>query len=171
MVQSCDVLDSGRMATDPHQLHPDHLPTPFSADEIRAGCPPGRTVRSLVVEAGSAPYIQITRFVSGDAAGAEQESWTETPDGVRLTEPKRRRSSWLDFQGHASMPAATTAIVEEEIEIPAGRFACLRYTRRDGDTINTFWFARSAPGMPLKFEERTAGELVYSSTAIENIPG
>jgi len=159
------------MTSDPHVLHPDHLPTPFTADEIRVGCPPGRTVRSLVVETGSEPYVQITRFVSGDAEGAEQESWTETPDGVRLTEPKRGRTAWLGFQGHASMPAATTDIAEEAIDIPAGRFDCLRYTRREGDTVNTFWFARSAPGMPLKFEEREAGELVYSSTALENIPG
>jgi hypothetical protein len=154
------------MPTDSHQLHPAHRPTPFSADEIRIGCPPGRTVRSLVVEVGMEPYVQVTRFVSGDAEGAEQESWTETPGGVRLTEPRRRRSSWLDFQGHASMPAATTEIVEEEIDIPAGRYACLRYTRRDGDAISTFRFAKTAPGMPLKFEERVNGELVYSSTAI-----
>ena len=159
------------MTTDAHRLRPDHHPTPFSADEIRAGCPPGRTVRSLVLEKGAEPYVQITLFVSGDGVGAEQESWTETPDGVRLTEPRRRRSTWLEFQGHASMPAATTEIVEEDIDIPAGRFACLRYTRREGDTIDTFWFARSAPGMPLKFEEREAGELLYSSTALENIPG
>jgi hypothetical protein len=154
------------MPTDSHQLHPGHRPTPFTADEIRIGCPPGRTVRSLVVESGTEPYAQVTRFVSGDAEGAEQESWTETPDGDRLTEPRRRRSTWLDFQGHASMPAATTEIVEEEIGIPAGRYACLRYTRRDGDAISTFWFAKAAPGMPLKFEERVGGELVNSSTAI-----
>jgi hypothetical protein len=160
------------MPTDPHQLRPDHRPTPFSADEIRLGCPPGRTVRSLVVQAGSEPYIGITRFVSGDAEGADQESWRETPDGVRLTEPQLSRSTWLEFQGHASMPAATTEIAEETIEIPAGRFDCLRYTRTDGGDISTFWFARSAPGMPLKFEERVNGELVYSSTAIENeVPG
>ena len=156
------------MTTDPHQLRPDHLPTPFTADEIRLGCPPGRTVRSLVIEAGSEPYVGVTRFVTVDAEGAEQESWRETPAGVRLTEPQRRRSRWLDFQGHASMPAATTDITEEEIDIPAGRFACLRYTRRDGDSVSTFWFARSVPGMPLKFEERVDGELVYSSTAMEN---
>jgi hypothetical protein len=109
--------------------------------------------------------------VSGDADGAEQESWTEAPDGVRLTEPERGRSTWLEFQEHASMPAASTEIAEEEIDIPAGRFACLRYTRRDGDSVSTFWFARSAPGMPLKFEERAGGALVFSSTAIENVPG
>jgi hypothetical protein len=159
------------MSDDPHRLRPDHHPTPFTADEIRVGCPPGRTVRSLVEEAGRDPYVQVTRFVSGDAEGAEQESWTETPDGVRLSDPARRRSTWLGFQGHASMPAATTDIADEEIDLPAGRFACLRYTRRDGETVSTFWFAKTAPGMPLKFEEREGGELVYRSTALENIPG
>jgi hypothetical protein len=124
-----------------------------------------------VVERGSEPFISVTRFVSGDADGADQEHWRETPDGARLTEPARRRSSWLDFQRHASMPAATTAIADDEIDIPAGRYACLRYTRREGDSVVTFWFAKEAPGMPLRFEERDAGELVYSTVAIENIPG
>jgi hypothetical protein len=159
------------MTADPHVLQADHLPTPFTADEIRRGCQPGRTVRALVTEAGDDPYIHVTRFVAVDAEGADQESWRETPDGTRLTEPQRRRSTWLGFQGHASMPAATTDIAEEDIDIPAGRFACLRYTRRDGESVMTFWFARSAPGMPLKFEEREGDEVVYSSTAIENIPG
>jgi hypothetical protein len=157
------------MTSDPHQLRPDHLPTPFTADEIRLGCPPGRTVRALVVEAGSDPCIRVTRFLTGDAVGADQESWTETSDGARLTEPERRHSTWLEFQGHASMPAATTNIAEEEIDIPAGRYACLRYTRHDGDnTVSTFWFARSAPGMPLRFESRIDGQLAYSSTSIAN---
>jgi hypothetical protein len=156
------------MSPDPHQLRPDDLPTPFTADDIRVGCPPGRTVRSLVVEANEEPYVLVTRFVSGDADGAEHENWKETPDGARMSLPERRRSTWLDFQGHASMPAASTTIVEEEIEIPAGRFACLKYSRLDGDSVNTFWFAGSAPGMPLKFEERIDGELVFSSTAIED---
>jgi hypothetical protein len=159
------------MTVDPHQLRPDHLPTPFSANEIRAGCPPGRTIRSLVIRAGSEPSVRVTRFVSGDADGAEHDSWTETPDGVRLTEPARNRSTWLEFQEHASMPAAQTEIAEEDIDIPAGRFACLRYTLRDSGSVSTFWFARSAPGQPLKFEERADGVLVFSSTAIENVPG
>ena len=159
------------MTTDPHQLRPDHLPTPFTADEIRVGCPPGRTVRALVIRAGSEPYVRVTRFTSGDADGADQESWTETPDGDRLTEPEQARSTWLELQEHASMPAALVEISEEEIDIPAGRFACLKYTRRDGESVSTFWFARSAPGMPLKFESRVGDELAFSSTAIEDIRG
>jgi hypothetical protein len=159
------------MTHDPHRLRPDDLPTPFTADEIRRGCPPGRTVRSLVVEAGEEPYVAVTKFVSGDDEGADQEHWRETIDGARLTEPQRRRSTWRQFQGHASMPAATTVVTEEPIDIPAGHFDCLKYVRHDGDSVRAFWFARAAPGMPLKFEERENGELVYSSTAIENIPG
>jgi hypothetical protein len=53
------------------------------------------------------------------------------------------------------------------IDIPAGRYDCLRYTRSDDDgTVDTFWFAKSAPGMPLRFESRVGGELAFSSTAI-----
>jgi hypothetical protein len=154
---------------DPHVLRPDHLPTPFTAAEIRDASRPGRTVRMLVVEAGADPYIRVTRFVSGDADGGEREFWTETPDGRPLTEPERGRATWLELQEHASMPADATRIDEETIAIPAGRYDCLRYTRVDGDTIDTFWFARSAPGMPLRFEERVGGKLVSSSTAIEDL--
>ncbi|MEO8470037.1 MAG: hypothetical protein ABI573_10270 [Chloroflexota bacterium] len=157
------------MTTDPLQLRPDHLPTPFSADEIRIGCPPGRTVRSLVREAEGDPYLGMTRFVTGDAEGADQEFWRETPDGIRLTEPQRRRSTWLEFQGHASMSSATTEITEEDIEIPAGHFAYVRYTRTEGDSVSAFWFAMAAPGLPMKFEMREAGRLVYSSIVLEDV--
>ena len=157
------------MSGDPHQMRPDHLPTPFTADEIRVGCPPGRTIRALIIQAGTAPYVRVTRFLAGDGEGADRESWTETPEGVRLTEMERDHSTWLEFQGHASMPVATTDIAEEVIHIPAGRYDCLRYTRRDDDhSVDTFWFAKSAPGMPLRFESRVSGELAFSSTAIAN---
>lgn len=153
------------MRDDPHRLRPDHRPTPFTADEIRLGCPPGRTVRSLVTRAGTDPYIRVTRFTTGDAAGADQESWQETPSGERLTEPEHARTTWRELQEHASMPADTTTIAEETIEIPAGRFDCLVYRRVDGDEVATFWFAKTAPGMPLAFESRVGGALVFSSIA------
>jgi hypothetical protein len=151
---------------DPYQFRPGDLPTPFSATEIRVGCPPGRTVRSLVEQAGQEPYIGVTKFVTGDEDGADQEFWRESPDRTRLTEPQRRRSTWLEFQGHASMPAAQTTRTEETIDIPAGRFECMKYVRRDEDGVATFWFARVAPGMPLKFQQQVDGQIVFASTAI-----
>lgn len=117
---------------------------------------------------GAEPMVRVTRFLAGDAEGADREVWTETTGGERAGDIERERSSWLDFQGHASMPIADTVITEETIEIPAGVFDCLVYTRTDGEEIDTFWFARSAPGMPLKYETRVNGELVFSSVAIEN---
>jgi len=156
------------VAGDPHVLRRDHLPTPFTAAEIRDASRGGRTVRSLIVQPGMEPYVRVTRFVSGDAEGGDRESWTETPDGRRLGEAERERATWLELQEHASMPASITRIDNEAIDIPAGHYDCLRYTRVDGDSVDTFWFATSAPGMPLRFEKRVRGELVYSSTAIEN---
>jgi hypothetical protein len=157
------------VAGDPHLLRPDHLPTPFTAAEIRAASLPGRTVRSLLIEPGADPYVRVTRFASGDADGGERESWTEAPDGRRLTEPERERATWLELQEHASMPADDTRIDPETIDIPAGHYDSLRYTRVDGETVDTFWFAISAPGMPLRFEQRVEGELVFSSTAIQDL--
>jgi len=91
-----------------------------------------------------------------------------TPDGTRLTETETGHSAWRELQGHASMPADRTTVTEEEIEIPAGRFACLRYTRTDEDGVGTFWFAKSAPGMPLKFEKQVEGKTVFSSTTLSD---
>ena len=153
---------------DPHQLAPDHLPTPFTAAEIREGCPPGRTLRIRIERAGDDPVIRVVRYVETDADGAAQESWTEGLDGSRLSDPERERSTWLELQEHASFPVASTERIEEELTIPAGRFACLRYTRTDPDAICRFWFARDLPGQPVRFEREADGQIVFSATLIEN---
>jgi hypothetical protein len=121
------------------------------------------------MRAGVEPFVQVMRVVSAAADEGEWEVWTETPDGRRLTEPERGTSNFLELQGHASMAADATRIEEETIDIPAGRYECLRYTRVDGDTVDTFWFATSAPGAPMRLEQRVGGELVFSSTAIEDL--
>ncbi|MEO5704371.1 MAG: hypothetical protein ABIZ52_08325 [Candidatus Limnocylindrales bacterium] len=156
------------MTDDPHQFRVGDRPTPFSAQEIREGCPPGRTVRALVVRAGQAPYVQVTRFLTGDEDGGNSEFWTEMLDGTRLTETAMGHSTWRELQGHASMPADRTEVTEEEIEIPAGRFACVRYTRTDEESVGVFWFAKAAPGMPLKFEQRIGDKTVFSSTTLSD---
>lgn len=161
-------LHSEDVTGDPHQFRPGDRPTPFSAEEIREGCPPGRTIRTLIVRAGEEPYVRVTRFSTGDEDGADQDSWNETPDGIRLTDIETGHSIWRELQGHASMPADRTNVTVEEIEIPAGRYACLRYTRTDEDGVRDFWFAKSAPGMPLKFEQRVDGVTVFSSTTLSD---
>jgi hypothetical protein len=46
-----------------------------------------------------------------------------------------------------------------------GPLDCLRYVVTDGDDVDTFWFARSLPGMPVR-TERATGRRVVATTAI-----
>jgi len=153
---------------DPHQLSPEDLPTPFSAAEIRDGCPPGRTLRFQIERAGQDPVVRVSRYVETDTDGAVQESWTEDLEGRRLSDPERERSTWLELQEHASFPRATTVRTEEEVEIRAGRFACLRYTRTDPDAIWRFWFALELPGQPVRYERGASGQVVFCATLFES---
>src|SRR5438093_11793793 len=109
------------MADDPHVVHPDHLPTPFTAEEIRAACGVGRTLRFRVEAAGEEPVVRVTRYVENDPDGGVQESWLETPVARPLSSPERERSTWLELQEHASFPSDVTERTEETIDIPAGR--------------------------------------------------
>ncbi len=129
------------------------LPTPFSADEIRAGCPDGRTVR-MRDEAG---VVSVSRFLDGDADGTTVESWTESADGATVAAPpSRSRVSWRELQQHASFPAGGTRVSRETIRTHLGEHECLRYDVGDA----TFWFDVRRPGMPVQFGEPGATRIM-----------
>ena len=151
---------------DANRIQPDHLPTPFSAADIRAGCPVGRTIQLQREAAGGELTFLRIRFVQVDDDGAVQEFQSTDSEGLPIGEPTRRRSSWLDLQHHASQPASTTVIDEVDLELPFGTEACWRYTVSAGDGSATFWFAKARPGMPVQVDERVGGELVSRSVVI-----
>jgi hypothetical protein len=136
-------------STDPHRLREDHAPTPFSAAEIRVGCPTGRTLRLLVEPEDGEPLVRVIRFIDTDSEGASQESGRFTTSGAPLGDPERHRATWLDLQSHASFPAAATTIVDE--------------------TERVFWFARALPGMPVRFEERVSGSVRHRTTLLDDV--
>jgi hypothetical protein len=146
---------------DPHVLGPGLAPTPFTAEEIRAGCPAGRTIRLLVEDEGAEPYERFSRFVSCDETGATIERGTG--DGTASG-----RATWADMQAHAAFPAAATTIEPDTIEIPLGTLACQRYTVRDGDDVTTFWFAAAYPGMPVRVVDQHAGRITSTTTMISS---
>lgn len=151
---------------DANRIQPEHLPTPFSAADIRAGCPFGRTIQ-LQSEApgGELTFLRI-RFVEVDADGAVQEFQSTDREGRPIGEPTLRHSSWLDLQHHASQPASATVIDEIDLELPFGTEACWRYTVSTHDGSFTFWFAKGRAGMPVQVEKREGGELVSRSVVI-----
>jgi len=160
------------MPAESHRMQPDHHPTPFSAAQIRDGFVVGREVRTLNVRAGAEPYVHVRRDMSADGDTGVYEVWTETPGGDRISEPEQASSTFLELQQHASMPVAATVIEPVEIDIPMGRFEGLRYTRVQGDMVDTFWFALALPGAPVRIESRVGDTVVFSSTAIsERRPG
>jgi hypothetical protein len=148
--------------TDPHVLGDGLLPTPFSADEIRDGCPAGRTIRLLVEPASGASYERINRFVDCDADGATIESWVVGADGEPV-DHSSARSAWLDLQRHASFPVATTRRTEELVDLPLGRVECLVYT---GDSGARFVFAKDHAGMPARYELPDDGGGVEVTTMV-----
>jgi hypothetical protein len=155
---------------DPHILEAGHAPTPFTAAEIRRGCPAGRTIRLRVEIEGQAPFFSVNRYVRADAEGATVERTRFTLDGEPLGEAVQGRETWLELQAHASFPADRTEVLSERIETPLGDLECLRYTVTDGATTETFWFAERKPGMPIKYTTQEAGKVTSIVTVIEDAP-
>jgi hypothetical protein len=149
-----------------NRIRPDHLPTPFSARDIRAGCPLGRTIQLRSEASAGEPTFRQVRFVEVDADGAVQEFQSIDAAGTPIGEPLRRRSSWVDLQQHASQPASVTVIDEVDLALPFGTEACWRYTVGSSDEYVTFSFAKGRAGMPVQVEERVGGELVSRSVMI-----
>ena len=153
---------------DPHVHAPGRAPTPFTADEIRAGCPTGRTIRLRVYVVGETAFLRVSRFVECDQAGATLEHSRLSLDGSPLAEPEVDRVTWRDLQAHASFAADRTTIESERIETAIGLLDCLRYTVRDGTSDAVFWFAKDLPGLPIQSLTRTDGQVVATVSVVDN---
>lgn len=145
---------------DPHVLGDGMAPTPFTADEIRGGCPQGRSITLLVERAGARPVVRVNRFVTCDDEAATVESVQLSSSGEPVGAPVTERSTWRELQEHASFPADRTVVRQEMVDTPLGDLDCLRYTVVDGDRVKTLWFATALPGMPVRFETLEGGRVV-----------
>lgn len=154
------------LPTDPHVIEEGHAPTPFTADEIRRGCPRGRTIKLLSESDGEPPSLRLRRFVDVDEEGATVEHFSTRLDGQPLGVVERDRTTWRGLQAHASFPAALVEIEPETIRLELGVLDCLRYTVRDGPNVTTFWFSDAYPGMPVRVETAVDGRVTSSVTMI-----
>jgi hypothetical protein len=153
-------------AADPHLLDPEHLPTPFSADEIRAGTPAGRTLVVRVDVAGRASSLRATRFDDPDGEGATMSRTPLDEDGEPSDEPARERVTWRRLQEHASFPADHAVRDRAPLHHPLGELECLRYTVTDEDAVDTYWFDVSRPGMPVLVDSQRGGTPVVTMTVL-----
>lgn len=130
--------------SDPHLLGDGLAPTPFTAEEIRAGCPDGHTIHVRTTSA-SGVSESTQRFDGGDEDGV---TISHTRDDVA----RSTRATWRALQAHAAFPVERTTIVAESIDTPLGTLECLRYDVQ-GEPAMTFWFALAHPGMPVRYTD------------------
>lgn len=151
------------VTADPHVLHEGHHPTPFTAEEIRAATPRGRTLTVHQEAGGPGAGVTSIRITYAEVSedGAVQVRATDGPQS-----PAPLEVTWLQLQGHASFPTATTARERVVLDHTLGRLDCWRYTATDGDEVDTFWFDVARPGMPVLVESRRGGELVSTMTVV-----
>jgi hypothetical protein len=159
--------------SDPHVLGPGLLPTPFSAAEIRDASGSGKTIRVLVEQPDGERFERINRFSDCDAEGATLERWLVAADGGVEGEVSAGRVTWLELQWHAAFPAERTTVTEETLELPIGRLDCIRYETREGDVadapVESFWFARAFPGMPVRYESPTPAGIVRTTVVAVDV--
>ncbi|WP_299444880.1 hypothetical protein [uncultured Phycicoccus sp.] len=153
---------------DAHLVEPGHLPTPFTAEEIRRGCPDGRTIVLRVEPAGQPPQTRTVTFVGGDARGTTQVRAPLGADGRPGPETGRDRSTWRSLQAHASFPRERSTVQRARLDHPLGDLDCFRYTVSDGDAVDTYWFDRTRPGMPVLLESRRGSEVVLRVTVVSD---
>jgi len=142
-----------------HRLRPDHLPTPFSADQIRDSCRVGRTIHVREEAPGEETAYRRIVFIEVTAEDSVQELQATDADGQPVGEATRGTSTWLDLQRHASQPAETTSVAEVSLTLPFAELDCWLYTSRRGETEVRFWFAKELPGMPVQIEAWADGAL------------
>ncbi len=152
--------------TDPHLLDPDHLPTPYSADEIREGTAEGRTLVVLTEPAGAPGSTRTVRYTECGSDGAVQNRTPVDERGRAVGEPHVSPVSWLELQQHASFPADRTVAERVRLEHPLGDLDCVRYTVGQGDAVDTFWFDVARPGMPVLVDSRKGGQSVLRMTVV-----
>ena len=154
---------------DPHVLERGHAPTPFTAEEIRGGCPAGRSMKVRVDAPGEGSFYRVTRFLECDEVGAVVQRQRLALDGSPIAPPEGDRVTWRDLQAHASVPADATTIDTESIQTAIGKLDCLRYTVSDEDGQNVFWFATALPGMPVQYLTRANGQVVALVSVAESV--
>jgi hypothetical protein len=143
-------------------------PYPYSVTEIRLGCPLGRTLEYRIEKAGAAPIVERWVFTPLDGDTVKIATTTFDAMGNPVGEPASESAKWTELHEHARFPHAATRISNESLTVPAGTFDVMKYVVTKGDEVNTYWFARTLPGPPVKRETVKGGQTVLTMTMQAN---
>lgn len=151
---------------------PAHAPLPFTASQIREAMPTGTRIRFSLAVNGGPPVFQEWLVTDNTELDVEIEFRALDGAGVVIDGPARDRDAWEALKMHAAFPAANTARMEARLETPMGPYDCWLYqVERSGPDgqpqTERFWFARTLPGPPVRWETSRGGEVVQLLAMVE----
>ena len=139
---------------------------PFSAAEIHAATPPGRTYVVEMREGDEEPRRETWTFEQSTDAGFLLV--VRDPEGTEL---RRSEGPWSELESHAHFPAELTTIAAAALRSELGNLTCRIYTVRDPDDANVvrrFWFADDLPGAPIRMVVESGEQVVMEMRIVEH---
>ncbi len=137
-------------------IGPDRNRFPYSANELRAGCRPGRASKILtrVVDSdGRTETHELFRCVRADDTGAMFEYQRLDNDGRPVGAPRRERKTWAAFATELGRREKHVRMVEKRTITRTGTFDCRVYVVTVSATKNIrYYFAKNLPGPAVQVE-------------------
>ena len=135
-------------------------PFPFTPESIRAFNTPG-TVITMEARNGGDRRIVTIRWTDADEESGEFEETSVDAATSGLSRATIRRT-WVELQHHASYPIDKTTIQPARLHTAAGEFDCQLYEVETSEGVERYWFAKQAPGLPVRTEVELGGRLTRS---------
>jgi hypothetical protein len=148
-------------------------PTPYTAAEIRDGCPAGRRIVFRIAQKDKPEVLHVIEFVKSDAAGADLRI-TETDPAGKVLKSSESRSTWDELRSHAEFPKDKTTITHRTTVHPLGTLEVLVYKVTEGEgpgaQVTTYHFAKKLPGPPVTHFSEKNGERTSTGTMESSTP-
>lgn len=156
--------------TPPETDRPEEMAAPpYTAAQIKDATKVGRKYTFKIEVPGEPAQLQVMEFTAITAEGATLKQSTLNEDKTPAGEVIEDQVTWNDLESHAHFPKDATRVTEEELTVPAGKFPCMVYRVTEAEIINTYWFAKSLPGAPIKVEAREGDKVVFTMTLTEHV--
>jgi hypothetical protein len=136
------------------------LPTPYSAEQIRAAWQPGLVVETRTV-ASSEQTIERLAVVSATTESVTIRRELLGADGSAREAAREFTATWPELRDHARFAAEGATRERAECRSGLGRMPGWRYATRDakGEPV-TMCFADATPGPPVEYESQREGKLL-----------
>lgn len=134
-------------------------PTPYSAEQIREGNPPGSWKRYRVLRGENVMIQEFEFLLHHEPDKAWMKAKILDEDGTEVQNAEMPPTSWLALQAHASFDKARTLIGRETLAVEAGEFDCWTYAvDAESGEQSFYWFALDLPGPPVLMVTRKDGK-------------